>query len=428
MSGSWPWGALGLDGPADERAVKSAYAKRLKQIDRADPEAFQALRAAFEAARRRAPKQDAAPRRQRPKMAQIGAEVAAEAAPVPPAAPPLREVAEHAETPAPPETRQALDLPVEAETPAPPATPLDAPDTPTAEPAPWQARLSVPPAPPVQPAVPMEPEADPGPDPEDTLRELEQALDVIWPDASGHMRPDAMRTLDRVLAEAGNLPGYLKRRLEMRLALGLTNHGVTPSPHLATILDRHLGWVRDATTVQHRLSRVRGLEPFIARLAVALPRPKKSWRQRYLERGGEPLTLGEISYAQAALIILFLSVVKTIADDDEPVVVFFLTVSISTMGIYLAFLAYAAVWYLTVIVLGLVIITLRKLRVDWMLGWVWGRAGGRIPDQWKRLLSVHGLVPSGLRRQWRRREPTWQSICGMLASLTVLFVMLLADK
>lgn len=50
---SWPWSELALDGPTDLRAVKRAYAARLKQIDRSDPEVFQSLQRAFEIAKKR---------------------------------------------------------------------------------------------------------------------------------------------------------------------------------------------------------------------------------------------------------------------------------------------------------------------------------------------------------------------------------------
>lgn len=47
----WPYSVLGVDGGADRGAVRKAYARQLKQIDQAqDPEGFQALRKAYEAA------------------------------------------------------------------------------------------------------------------------------------------------------------------------------------------------------------------------------------------------------------------------------------------------------------------------------------------------------------------------------------------
>ncbi|OKH88975.1 hypothetical protein LF95_02600 [Thalassospira sp. TSL5-1] len=51
MSASWPWSVLGLFGPTDERAVKKAYALRLREIDRQDAEEFQQLREAYDMAR-----------------------------------------------------------------------------------------------------------------------------------------------------------------------------------------------------------------------------------------------------------------------------------------------------------------------------------------------------------------------------------------
>ncbi|MCR8826926.1 hypothetical protein [Pseudosulfitobacter koreensis] len=69
MSPRWPWSELGLAKPTTEREVKRAYAVRLKQIDRNDPAAFGALRDAFDAAKRQALEDDAAPNR--PSMADI---------------------------------------------------------------------------------------------------------------------------------------------------------------------------------------------------------------------------------------------------------------------------------------------------------------------------------------------------------------------
>lgn len=50
MSVEWPWHVLGLSEACDERAVKRAYAITLKRIDRNDPQQFQELRSAYEAA------------------------------------------------------------------------------------------------------------------------------------------------------------------------------------------------------------------------------------------------------------------------------------------------------------------------------------------------------------------------------------------
>ena len=50
---SWPWGELGLGGPASLEEVRQAYAHRLKQTHpEEDPEGFQRLHAAYQEARR----------------------------------------------------------------------------------------------------------------------------------------------------------------------------------------------------------------------------------------------------------------------------------------------------------------------------------------------------------------------------------------
>jgi len=50
---NWPWSALGLPGPSDLSAVRHAYAECLKTTHpEEDPEGFQRLHSAFQAASR----------------------------------------------------------------------------------------------------------------------------------------------------------------------------------------------------------------------------------------------------------------------------------------------------------------------------------------------------------------------------------------
>ncbi|KZL05647.1 YIP1 family protein [Pseudovibrio sp. Ad26] len=67
MSVDWPWSQLGLLGPSTLREIKRSYAVKLKAIDRSDPEVFQALQRAREAALKLSLDNDA-PQQARPKI------------------------------------------------------------------------------------------------------------------------------------------------------------------------------------------------------------------------------------------------------------------------------------------------------------------------------------------------------------------------
>lgn len=62
---------LGLSGPDETRAIKRAYAQRLKAIDRSDPVAFQALRDAYDAALRQASTSEGQEPQLRPSIRQL---------------------------------------------------------------------------------------------------------------------------------------------------------------------------------------------------------------------------------------------------------------------------------------------------------------------------------------------------------------------
>lgn len=85
---SWPWNELGLPGPSDLRAIRSAYAQRLKTTHpEEDPEGFQRLHAAYQEASRYA--------RQKARSAPAEPDIPPPAEPVPrPGEAPEREAAD----------------------------------------------------------------------------------------------------------------------------------------------------------------------------------------------------------------------------------------------------------------------------------------------------------------------------------------------
>lgn len=388
MSADWPWSDLGLDGPADERAVKSAYAARLKQIDRSDPEAFQQLRQAFEAARQRAPGARPARGRSRPQMRNLGAK-----AQRPP--PGLRERVQRQEGlgPAEGQTERREKERTPAQKPEPAPVVLQAPEqapaqTPAQKPAqkaapnrtqpPPQDRNDAPADPPAQTGFFADPPGSPPPgdNPRATLQALKREMGQLMPTSPFQMRPDTLRQLDDILTRAQNLPGYLRVDLEKWLARQLIDKDVTFTPKLAGLMDRHFGWISDATTTQNRLSRTSGAQAMLYRCATAIPRKKKPLWKKLHQNDGPPLTLEEIGSFATILLALFLAVMQTALNLDAMIIIFFATgVFVFLTSIVLA-LALEVVWFLAY--------PIRVLGGEWVIRTLWSKLA---PRGWKRWLT-----------------------------------------
>ncbi len=248
MSASWPWRELGLDGPADDRAVRRAYAARLKSIDRENADAFQALRTAYDAARARSPK----PMGKRPSMAEI-----------------LHD------TPPAPATYNDLMPAATSKTP-PDATPL-AP-SPEAVPEPESTP---------EPGNAPAPVKEPFPD-TPTIADLDQ-LNETWPHETkaafmkhlrasifpryGGQTKDLRSLLSLDMAQEFEFRRQIEWQIFNMLEQSLRNNGGDPvnlKPNLGRALDYEFGWYSDGVGFQRRFRGRQATQQIIEKMQSAV--------------------------------------------------------------------------------------------------------------------------------------------------------------
>ncbi|MEL7099457.1 MAG: hypothetical protein AAGM84_11570 [Pseudomonadota bacterium] len=258
MSARWPWSELGLDGPVEEREVKRAYAARLKQIDRSDPEVFGNLRRALDAAKAQAKTTPA----KRPRMADI-----AQGAPrsAPPASPNPLPLA-NAQPPNRKDSRDTHEIPDEPVVVAEPEKPKPA-----------KRR---------QPPVPPKPAARPwgaATSSLDTLLEEDPiaAEDAFWAKLrkATSIWPWDVATLDTLLSL--DLAHDLQRRrdIEHQLYDGLRSSITSPetgyAQSVASLIERQFGWAADGVGLRRRLGYKPSFEVMMHGHAQSLPKKER---------------------------------------------------------------------------------------------------------------------------------------------------------
>lgn len=264
----WPWSELGLGGKVPLREVKRAYAARLKEIDRSDPEAFGALRGAFDAAKARA----APDGTKRPRMAEVATFNAPDRV--------LQEAPKgQAPQAKPPVNEDITDEPVEL--PKPDAAPKRAkpPRPDPAEPAAPRPKRRNPPVPP-----------KPSPSPWgvatgtlDTLSDEDPAAaeDALWTNLRKATAkwPWDTKALDTLLSL--DLAHDMQRRRQIeRLIYTRLNEQVS-SPEtgyakpVATLIERQFGWAADGVGLRRRLGYERNFELTMHGHALSLPRAER---------------------------------------------------------------------------------------------------------------------------------------------------------
>lgn len=240
---------MDLEGRVELREVKRAYAARLKQIDRNDPNEFQCLQQAFDQAKRMAikPKGGAA----RPSMAALAhgtwqedtTASARPAEPSPEAAEPPKPAAEPDKNVATPDTKPE---------PAPPAQPVQTAD-PACEPKPAPA--------PAPRAAPKTAPWGARTDDLDTLfdQNPRQAVKIWWDRFNAALTwPWHTEALENLLAlDMARSDLDIRRRSEAQLfthlTQNLTDYEIGFPRAMAQLLQRHFEWSTDGVGVTKRL-------------------------------------------------------------------------------------------------------------------------------------------------------------------------------
>ncbi len=259
----WPWRALGLDGPTDTRAVKRAYARCLKAIDRTDPDAFHDLLGAFEEAKRRAVKADETP----PPRPSIGALIdAALDTPWPPDRDSAAGAPSAPEQPSPSERAKAS--PAAERTPAPSDIPFPV----------WHVRrdggADTAPRPATETSDPPDTTAHAGQagrwaTPADTVQAEGDEDAAWWATFETALSARKTKRLDDLLSRPiANRDPATRHAAERRLFQTLSPSRPM-SKKMATLLDKQFDWSRDGLGLRRRLGDEEGFLPILHAFSVA---------------------------------------------------------------------------------------------------------------------------------------------------------------
>lgn len=254
---------MDLSGPADERDVKRAYARKLKAMDRTDVTAFENLRKAFDAARKAAQTAQGAPTgRVRPNMATLAAQ-----AKVPLAQPPR------------PHDKNDRHEP----SPIPDTHPLD-----TASPEPDQRETTNPPPKRERPAEALSPPS-PSEKPKPVAQEViappitaphDQSADivaeVVGPKITSAIEAQDIEALNAALRFVDGLDRERRRQAEAIIIRALNTDQKEIPQGIALAIDKVFDWSSDALVTEQTIRRVTGNALLYGRfVAAVLPASKK---------------------------------------------------------------------------------------------------------------------------------------------------------